>query len=196
MARGQLFIPADADDYFLPETLLFFYEQWSKLSSLEQIELSGINVLCFDNETDNIVGPPFPMDGMKTNNLELSYKYKITGEKWGCVRSDLLKRRRFPIVKNTHFPESYLWLHFAKSYQVICFNKALRRYYTTNTGIIQTSFSKKNINHAKVLIRFNLWFLKNFGLYVLINSPKVVYKVIIGTLSSLIVVLKNWLHIK
>lgn len=154
LAKGQLFVPADADDSFFPDTLEFFHQEWNSLSSIEQKAISGINVLCYDNDTENIVGPPFPIDGMKTNNLNLQYKFKVNGEKWGCIRIDLLKGRRFPIVKNSHFPEDYLWLHFAKNFQVICFNKPLRIYYTTKTGIIQTCLHKKNIDQAKVSIRY------------------------------------------
>ena len=123
IARGRLFIPADADDYFFPDTLNFFNSHWESFPKSKQNKLSGINVLCLDNDSQNIVGSPFPSD-----------------EKWGCIRTDLLKTRRFPIIKNTHYPEDYLWLHFAKRYQLICFNTALRRYYTTETKILVFSF--------------------------------------------------------
>ena len=137
LARGKLFVPADADDYFIPETLSYFFEKWRSLES-ESMSLSGINVLCLDNDTDKIVGTPFPEDGMRTNNIELEFGYRLSGEHWGCVRTDLLKARPFPIIKGSHFPESYLWYYFSKRYKVICFNKPLRRYYTTETGIMQT----------------------------------------------------------
>lgn len=195
ISKGLLFIPADADDSFLPDALSFFYEHWNALSSKEQGELSGINVLCFDNETDNIVGDLFPTDGMKSNNLELEYKFKIKGEKWGCVRLDLLKSRPFPIVKGSYYPESYVWLQIAKNYKAICFNKALRRYYTTDTGISQTPLSKRSINQAKVLIRCSLWFLMNFGLYVLRKRPKTIYNTATGIILNVIVIIKRGLHI-
>jgi len=191
LAKGQLFVPADADDYFFPETLSFFHKKWNSLSSKEQMKLSGINVLCFDNDTDNIVGNQYPTDGMKSNNLELQYKFKIRGEKWGCIRLDLLKSRPFPIVKGSHFPESYLWLHLAKNFQVICFNIPLRRYYTTETGIIQSGLSKKNIDIAKIIIRYNLWFFKNFGMYVLVHSPQVIFKMTGSMILSIIEILKK-----
>jgi len=189
IARGQLFVPADADDYFLPDTLSFFYNRWNALSSTEQLKLSGINVLCFDNETNNIVGTPFPFDGIKSNNLELAFKYKIEGEHWGCIRLDFLKTRHFPIVKGSHFPESYLWYHFAKNYQVICYNKPLRRYYTTETGIIQSKQYRHNINEASVVVRYNLWFVKNFWLYILRNSPKKLYEIAKVTILCTILII-------
>jgi len=194
LAKGQLFVPADADDSFFPDTLEFFHQEWNSLSSIEQKAISGINVLCYDNETQNIIGPLYPEDGMKTNNLELQYKFKISGEKWGCIRVDLLKDRLFPIIKNSHFPESYLWLYFAKRFKVICFNTPLRRYYTTDTGIIQSCLQNKNIDEARVLIHYNLWFLRNFGFYVLINSPIVIYQMVKCTISSEIVIFKGWFY--
>jgi glycosyltransferase involved in cell wall biosynthesis len=195
IARGELFVPADADDSFLPDTLSFFYKNWNALSSLEKVTLSGINVLCFDNETDNIVGSPFPIDGMKSNNLELEFKYKNMGEKWGCVRSDLLKARHFPIVKGAYYPESYLWLHFAKNYKAICFNKPFRRYYTTETGITQTPLAENSIYQAKIFIRCSLWFLKNFGLYLLINSPTEIFKTAKLIIINIIIIIKRSVHI-
>lgn len=171
IARGELFVPADADDSFIPDTLSFFHESWKKLSEEERLSLSGINVQCFDNDSNNFVGSLYPKDGMKSNNLELEYKYKVTGEKWGCIRVDLLKSRPFPIMKG-YFPENYLWLDIAKKYQVICFNKALRRYYTTDTGIIQSSKKKgDSLAQSKIMVKYNFWIISNFGLYIMIYAP-------------------------
>lgn len=174
IARGKLFVPADADDYFFPETLSYFFEEWNKLTPEDQAMLSGINVLCLDNDNEDVVGDIFPVDGMRTTNVELEFDYKLHGEKWGCVRTDLLKSRPFPIIKGSHFPESYLWYHFSKKYKVICFNKPLRRYYTTDTGIMQHEL--KNVHNpaqVKINIKYYVWLLLNFGLYILLHSPAV-----------------------
>lgn len=190
LAQGKLFVPADADDYFIPETLSYFFETWSALESEHQ-SLSGINVLCLDNDTENIVGTPFPENGMRTNNIELEFGYKLSGEHWGCVRTDILKNRPFPIIKGSHFPESYLWYYFSKMYKVICFNKPLRRYYTTDTGIMQTE-SKKMNNSAqnRVNLKYYLWLISNFGPYILFHAPGKFYesiKIIIKSMLLLIV---------
>lgn len=173
LAKGKLFVPADADDYFMPDTLSFFHEKWNALTPKQQVSYSGINVLCFDNDTNNIVGTPFPVDGMITNNIELEYKYKLKGEKWGCIRVDLLKSRPFPVVKCLHYPEGYIWFELAKKYKVICYNTALRKYYTTDSGITKTlSKRKNNPDQNKVNLKITVWYITNFGLYMLINSPK------------------------
>lgn len=190
MARGTLFVPADADNSFLPETLTFFYEKWNKIPVEGREGLSGINVLCLDNDSDKIVGTSFPADGLITNNVELEFGYKIKGEKWGCIRTDILKSRPFPIIKGSHFPESYLWYQFSRKYKVICFNKPLRRYYTTDTGIMQIAKRNKSSKaQHKVNLKYYLWLNTNFGGYILRHSPKSFIdniKVILGSARRLV----------
>jgi glycosyltransferase involved in cell wall biosynthesis len=174
IARGRLFVPADADDYFFPETLSYFFEEWNKLTPVDKAILSGINVLCFDNDSEDVVGDIFPADGMRTTNVELEFGHKLQGEKWGCVRTDMLKSRPFPIIKGSHFPESYIWYHFSKKYKVICFNKPLRRYFTTETGIMQHELKKVyNPAQDRINIKYYLWLLRNFGIFILLHSPVV-----------------------
>lgn len=189
-ARGFLFIPADADDSFSPETLSFFYDRWNELSSEMKLQLSGINVLCRDNDSDNIVGTPFPADGMITNNVELEFRHRLKGEKWGCIRTDLLKNRPFPIIKGSHFPESYIWYHLSRKYKVVCFNNPLRRYYTTETGIMQSAAAKKTSRaQHKVNLKYYLWLNLNFGGYILRYSPRSFVsntKVILGSARRLL----------
>ena len=84
MAEGKLIIPVDADDYFLPESLEFFYEKWSCLSEPLKTKISGINVLCYDNDSFNIVGDPFPKDGLITNNVELYLRRPL--REYFCIK--------------------------------------------------------------------------------------------------------------
>lgn len=185
LASGLLFVPADADDYFFSDTLAFFYNKWSELDEVSRSKLSGINVLCLDNDSDNVVGDLFPEDGMLSTNIELELQYRLKGEKWGCVRTDLLKARPFPIIKGSHFPESWLWYHFSKRFKAICFNKPLRRYYTTATGIMQHELKKiHDPVQDKIKIKYYIWLISNFGLYILKHSPGVFYQSIKILLKS------------
>ncbi len=71
IANGYLFVPADADDSFEPNALSFFFNSWKALTTEEQKILSGINVLCLDNNTGNLVGALFPKNALITSCLEL-----------------------------------------------------------------------------------------------------------------------------
>ncbi|MGB8492084.1 MAG: hypothetical protein WCE64_13590, partial [Bacteroidales bacterium] len=130
-----------------------------------------INVLCLDNDSDNIVGKPFPTDGMITNNLELDYRYKMSGDKWGCIRLDLVKDNPFPSIKGKYYPENFLWYGLSKKYNIICFNKPLYRYYTTFTGISQTELNKTSLIPSRIRLKYKTWIISNFGYYILVHSP-------------------------
>ncbi|NNC69327.1 MAG: glycosyltransferase family 2 protein [Flavobacteriaceae bacterium] len=125
LAKGELFVPADSDDWFEPNTIARFEEIWAKYKS---DDVSGITVLC-KYEDDEIVGEKFPHEGI-ADYKNIVYKNKIGGEKWGCIRVDLLKKYRFPThfdVKD--FPAMYLWAQIGFNYKLVVMNEPLRIYY-------------------------------------------------------------------
>lgn len=186
-AKGDLFVPADCDDSFSPSALSFFNEKWSQISDYEKSKFSGINVLCIDPVSTKIIGDKFPFDNLKTNNLELDYKYKLQGEKWGCIRVDLLKQLPFPIYKNNFYPESYLWFSLSKKYSVLCFNMPLRHYYINIRGISQSRiWNKPTKEYLLVSLHYQYWFLKNFTIYVMRYSPKAILRTIASICKSCI----------
>lgn len=190
LAKGELFVPADADDSFDQHSLAFFHSVWHGLPTERKRRLSGVNVLCLDNDSDNVVGSTYPADGMEASNLELMYKYKMLGEKWGCIRVDLLKERPFPAVQGACAPLSFLWLSLSKAHKILCFNRALRRYYTTPSGITQTAHKNRySLAKSKLILDYNYWFMKHFGLYVLRNSPKDFIQTIASTVMRSLILL-------
>src|SRR5687768_6080711 len=135
IARGELFVPCDSDDEFDDDALDFFWQQWSALTDSERNRASGINVLCRNAANGEVTGDLFPRSPMWSNNLELAYRLRVTGEKWGCIRTDILKAHRFPATKG-YFPEGYVWYAIAREYQVLCINKVLRTYYSDQANRI------------------------------------------------------------
>jgi glycosyltransferase involved in cell wall biosynthesis len=129
IAQGELFVPCDSDDEFDGSALAFFDACWTDLSETERAGASGVNVLCRHAHDGTMVGTPFPQDRMWSNNLELAYFLHVTGEKWGCIRTDILKAHPFPTAKG-YFPESFLWFTIARQYRVLCINEVLRTYYS------------------------------------------------------------------
>ena len=162
VARGELFIPADSDDEFVPETLETFAKYWEEIPANERVGYSGINVLCKDSKTGEIVGEKFPESPMASNNLELYYKYKVRGEKWGCVRTDILKKRLFPEIKTGRgcFSLSWLWFWIAHQYEVLCVNEALRIYYQDDDNSITKQSEKKKLESANGNYMATSWHLE------------------------------------
>jgi glycosyltransferase involved in cell wall biosynthesis len=131
-ASGELFVPADSDDAFLPRTLERFKGWWLSIPKRERSSFSGINVLCQDPETGAVVGTPFPESPMVSQNLDLAYVHRVRGEKWGCIRTSTLREVPFPedeALRGVCVAESYLWFTLARRYRVLCVNEPLRLYY-------------------------------------------------------------------
>jgi glycosyltransferase involved in cell wall biosynthesis len=125
MAEGELFIPADSDDTFEFNTLERFNEIWNQYKAEN---VSGITVLC-KYDDGNIVGEEFPFEGLSTYK-DIVYKHQVDGEKWGCIRVDLLKRYRFPKTFDVkYFPDFYVWAQIGFNYKTVFINESLRLYY-------------------------------------------------------------------
>jgi len=153
IAKGELFVPADSDDEFVPETLETFYIYWSQIVDSERKKYSGINVLCVDSITGKVVGEEFPSSPFVSNNLDLRYKYKVKGEKWGCIRTECLRMRKNPEVTGGYLPETWMWFWLARRFDVLCVNEPLRIYYQNEGGNISARKTREvylkrlEINH-------------------------------------------------
>jgi glycosyltransferase involved in cell wall biosynthesis len=160
VSEGLLFVPADSDDAFVPHALEFFRDRWLALGPDAKTGFSGINVLCKNAETGEITGDVYPNDGMVSNNLELAFKYRIRGEKWGCIQLALLKERPFPEVNGSFFTENYLWFQLAKAYQVVCYNEPLRTYFTSEQNRV-SNLTSRDVRNAHAKYEYFQWQFKN-----------------------------------
>lgn len=170
IATGDLWLSADCDDSFLPNTLAYFNDKVNNLpdiirgGQLSESKFSGINVCVYMPETGNMIGTPYPMNGLVSDNVELQYRYHIQGEHWGIVRTDLLKAHRFPQTKGHFYTESRLWFTLAKfGYKVMCFNDCLRAYYFVQTSLTNNKFYKLDFNTNRMYLQNTIWVLANFG---------------------------------
>jgi len=98
-------------------------------------------VSCLD-EKGNIIGDKFPEDVFDSNTLEIFHRYKVTGEKWGFQRTDVM--RQFPFPENVQglVPESLVWSAIARNYKTRFINNALRIYYIETDSICRTEIGK------------------------------------------------------
>lgn len=152
IAKGELFIPADSDDCFEYNTIDTFNNIWNDYKS---DDISGIDVLC-KYEDGNIVGEKFPIEGVSTYK-EIYYRYKVGGEKWGCVRVDILKKYKFPdFFKVKRLPDSFVWTPIGFNYNRVFINKALRTYYQ-DAGDQLTHQKEESIETMEMKNYYTLW---------------------------------------
>lgn len=170
LATGDLWLSADCDDSFLPNTLEYFNEKVNSLpdvaggGDLRNSRFSGVNVCVFDPKTGEMIGSPYPQDGMESDNVELQYRYHIQGEHWGIVRTDLLRKYKFPIVKGHFYTENRIWFSFARDgYKVMCFNDCLRAYFYEATSLTNNAGYRFDYNTSLMYLQNSIWVLKNLG---------------------------------
>lgn len=174
LSRGEIFLSADADESFLPITLECFNDHLNQIENIygNLNQISGVNVCVYDPLTGKLRGKAYPKNGMVSDNVELTYKYKILDEHWGCIRTALLKQYKFPEVKGHFYTESRLWFMFAKKgYKVVCYNDPLRAYFYEANSLTNNKSHKRNINCTVMFLRFHLWTIFNLGWRIFKYSP-------------------------
>jgi len=151
IANGEFFVTVDSDDAIIPTALERLDTWWRHIPDSDLSHFLGIMVLCQDARTGAVVGDSFPQSPMVSDSLEVVYIHRVRGEKWGCDRTDALRKRPFPETRGArYFPESYLWLSLARTCKKLCVNEALRIYHTdtangiTRKGQTLSSFDEKH----------------------------------------------------
>jgi glycosyltransferase involved in cell wall biosynthesis len=126
-SKGELFLISHADDEFTSDALEIFNTLWENMDISLKERVQGIKCNCI-NQHGDFVGNPFPEDYWIADIFDLVYKYKINGEKWGFIRTDIFKE--FPFPEDQKFTsEGVIWHRMYYKYPAVFVNKILRIYY-------------------------------------------------------------------
>jgi glycosyltransferase involved in cell wall biosynthesis len=126
-AAGQFFLALASDDSCVPETLERFLHHWQTIPPDQRARYSGVAALC-QYEDGTLAGEPFPRSPMDSDALELAFRWKVGGEKWGFQRTDVMRRFPFPVIDDylAYIPESIVWRAIAREYRERYVNEVLR----------------------------------------------------------------------
>jgi glycosyltransferase involved in cell wall biosynthesis len=135
-SRGTLWIKLDSDDSCVPQTLERLHHHWLSIPEAERGRFSGVTGLCRD-QNGAIVGTHFPSNPLDCTAAELEYLHKVRGEKWGCLRLDVLRQFPYPSgVPGNFIPESYIWCQVSQHYHTRHINEVLRVYWTDAPSLV------------------------------------------------------------
>lgn len=140
-AEGKLFLIADSDDRFKPETICVFLTTYESADEKETI--CGISCLCKDSVTNRIIGEEYPYSPMVSNIIEIEYKYHVTGEKWGIFNTSILRKffEDEEVNQVEFISENYYWYQIANYYKTIFINEPLRSYYQGSDNALSSPFT-------------------------------------------------------
>lgn len=128
-ARGELFLGLDSDDGCVPEALERFWHHWQSIPDAERPAFSAVTALCV-NSRGELVGEEFPRSPLDSDPLELQFRWKVDGEKWGFHRTSVLREHPFPVIEGQrHVSESIVWDRIAERYKTRYVNDRLRIYH-------------------------------------------------------------------
>ncbi len=164
IAKGRFFLILDSDDRCIPTALERLFDLWEEIPSLKRDEFAGVTVLCRD-QNGKLAGDPFPNDRFVSDALELQYRYKVNGEKWGFIRMDLLRKYPFPSTPH-HVMPHVVWHRIARRYKTLFANEVLRIYYNDETGDVdqltaappRTNARGKAIGQLAIVNNDLIWF--------------------------------------
>ena len=162
-ARGELFVCLDSDDECLPDALEKFVSCWQSIPGSDKDNFSGVAGMCIDQNGD-LVGTKFPKDILDSDSMEIRYRYRVKGEKWGFLRTAVLIQFPFPTdLRRTCLPESVVWNAIARHYKTRFINEVLRVYWIEGDSLIHGQPVWKNaqgavVKHQRILNTELDWF--------------------------------------
>ncbi|MFH1115222.1 MAG: glycosyltransferase family A protein [Pseudomonadota bacterium] len=128
-ACGKLFVVLDADDECVPEALERMNYHWDSIPEEYKEHFAGVGVLC-RNQNGSLVGSRFPSDVTDADFLGLWHRFKVRGEKWLAIRTEVMREFPFPeIPEFRSIPESTILFRMARKYQIRWINEILRVYW-------------------------------------------------------------------
>jgi glycosyltransferase involved in cell wall biosynthesis len=158
LARGELFLTVDSDDECVPVALERLKHHWDQIPAAERESFAAVTALAMDQH-GRLVGTRFPADVLDSTSIELVYRYRMRGDKWGFTRTDVLRAHPFPVAEGTPFiPESLVWDEIALSYRTRFVNEMLLVNWTRPPGG-PTARSAAAVHLARGLARWNLYVL-------------------------------------
>ncbi len=143
-------MPLDSDDACIPTSLERFLYHWEAIPERERLRFTGVCALCMD-QNGQLIGDPFPFNPTDSDSMEIRYRYRVKGEKWGFNRVDVLRCFPYPERDDMKFIlEGFVWYQIASSYKTRFVNEILRIYYVQETRV--SDQLSKNMSDIKITI--------------------------------------------
>ena len=170
-ARGEFFLPLDSDDACAPRALERMTYHWNTIAAGDRARFCGMAGLC-SNQDGDVIGDKFPSDPFDVSLRDMVYLYRVRGEKWGAMLTEIVRRFPYPEVEGTQYvPEGVVGLELAKTYDFRCVNEVFRIYYVDDDATGATLSKRRGLNDsASGRLCYYIWLLNN-DLEYLFHSP-------------------------
>lgn len=153
-ATGEWLVAIDSDDELQPNTLALMARVWKQIPEDQRQRFAAIIGLC-TRPDGRVVGDMYPMDIMDASSLDMTFRHHVRGEKFGCLRTDVLKQFPFPEDIPGFVPESLVWREIARAGYLTRFvNHAFRVYHDSPDSLSRQGRGTGHKEHS-----LGLWLL-------------------------------------
>lgn len=175
IAKGEFWTFLDSDDAFLPEALETMLSVWNSIPEADRDSFSGVTLNCIDQH-GNLVGDKFPVSPLDSHYVEMMYRHKVKGEKWGMQKTSIIKEFPFPDSAH-HISHGIVYRQIGKMYKTRYSNEAMRVYYLNEEGREdQWSQHLAVSDHGSVSRQWNARVALNEDLQYFWNAPFIFLK--------------------
>lgn len=134
-AAGELIVELDSDDRLDPGALAAMARVWAAIPDAERGRYVAVTGLCARPD-GSVVGDRYPSDVFDATALDMTFRYHVGGEKFGCMRTEVLRHFPFPEDIAGFVPESLVWRGIARAGYLTRFvNQVFRTYYDSADSI-------------------------------------------------------------
>jgi glycosyltransferase involved in cell wall biosynthesis len=116
LARGEYTAVVDSDDRLTPDAVEVLLDHWGGIPEDDRPRFSGVVGLC-SYDDGRIVGDPYPIDPLDCDPAELTYVHRVSGDKLGLLRTEVLREYPFPFEEvRGYVTEALVWNRMALRY--------------------------------------------------------------------------------
>lgn len=124
LAKGDLFLCIDSDDYFLPNVLSMINREYENIKNDDSI--AGLGFLHYKVNTEEVIGTKFPNENMVDTYFNIYNLYKVKGDKQLIFKTKIMKEFLFPEIEGEKFvPEALVFNRISQKYKMKFINKAI-----------------------------------------------------------------------
>lgn len=135
MAHGELIVALDSDDTLLPDALSSMWSTWNSIPANQRRGYIAVTGLC-QRPDGTVVGDKYVRDMIDMTSIDMYFKYRPQGEKFGCLNTEILRHFPFPEEYEGFVPESIVWRKIARAGYLTRFvNDVYRVYYDSSDSL-------------------------------------------------------------
>ena len=151
IAQGELIVALDSDDTLLPNALSSMWSTWHRIPANQRGGFIAVTGLC-KRPDGSIVGDKFFRDEVDMTAIDMYFKHRPKGEKFGCLNTEILRCYPFPEEYEGFVPESIVWRKIARAGYLTRFVNDVYRVYYDSADSLSRQGATNAAQHAMGLL--------------------------------------------